>query len=384
MSNEVSQVDELVVFPYLADVAAYFPCQFEFVEYAHRRPYWVQLFREHYSSMMRHALEVELAQGRNELEAKERLAASETEFNSWLDIVDADPAKLERFDTIALCRRREWTLRKYGIADPYQLAKTRETEAALQLAEKVFADHDKLDGHERLIEVAKGVFAGNIFDLGAKKTIEIIDGNGGGNGESKKGKDPTSSVDFHGTLDKLKPRPWLYDDLDLWAEKLENGRGYKAAVLFVDNAGCDVVLGMMGLTRELLRRGIEVIVTANSEPALNDVLYSELVEIVERISGFDEIINAALRERKLELVASGNDVPLIDLTQVSRDLVEAAERRGVDLVVLEGMGRGVESNFHAPFTCDVVKVAMLKDIYVAKSVGGEVFDLVFKYEKAGD
>lgn len=33
---------------------------------------------------------------------------------------------------------------------------------------------------------------------------------------------------------------------------------YKRALLFVDNSGADVVLGMLPLARELLRRGTEV------------------------------------------------------------------------------------------------------------------------------
>lgn len=33
---------------------------------------------------------------------------------------------------------------------------------------------------------------------------------------------------------------------------------YKKALLFVDNSGADVVLGMLPLARELLRRGTEV------------------------------------------------------------------------------------------------------------------------------
>lgn len=35
-------------------------------------------------------------------------------------------------------------------------------------------------------------------------------------------------------------------------------RPHKRALLFVDNSGADVVLGMLPLARELLRRGTEV------------------------------------------------------------------------------------------------------------------------------
>lgn len=38
----------------------------------------------------------------------------------------------------------------------------------------------------------------------------------------------------------------------------KKGQPYKRALLFVDNSGADVVLGMIPLARELLRNGTEV------------------------------------------------------------------------------------------------------------------------------
>ena len=46
--------------------------------------------------------------------------------------------------------------------------------------------------------------------------------------------------------------------------------------LFVDNSGADVVLGMIPLARELLRHGSDVVLVANSLPAINDVTATEL------------------------------------------------------------------------------------------------------------
>lgn len=53
------------------------------------------------------------------------------------------------------------------------------------------------------------------------------------------------------------------DDFDLFKERVfgsteQKPRRYKRALLFVDNSGADVVLGMLPLARELLRRGTEV------------------------------------------------------------------------------------------------------------------------------
>jgi hypothetical protein len=39
---------------------------------------------------------------------------------------------------------------------------------------------------------------------------------------------------------------------------MDKDQPYKRALLFVDNSGADVVLGMLPLARELLRHGTEV------------------------------------------------------------------------------------------------------------------------------
>ena len=53
------------------------------------------------------------------------------------------------------------------------------------------------------------------------------------------------------------------DDFDVFKERMLGSgdtkpRPHKRALLFVDNSGADVVLGMLPLARELLRRGTEV------------------------------------------------------------------------------------------------------------------------------
>lgn len=53
------------------------------------------------------------------------------------------------------------------------------------------------------------------------------------------------------------------DDFDIFKERIfgsaeKKPHKYKRALLFVDNSGADIVLGMLPLARELLRRGTEV------------------------------------------------------------------------------------------------------------------------------
>jgi len=162
-----------------------------------------------------------------------------------------------------------------------------------------------------------------------------------------------------------------------------NGEPHRAAILFVDNAGPDVVLGMVPLARLLLKRGTRVILTANSEASLNDVTHAELVDLIDQVAAFDGPIAEAKESGQLQMIPSGNGAPLVDLSRLSPELVEAARREPVDLVMIEGMGRAMESNFYAELTCEVLKVAMIKDQGVADSFGAALFDLMFKYERGG-
>jgi type II pantothenate kinase len=43
------------------------------------------------------------------------------------------------------------------------------------------------------------------------------------------------------------------------------------------------------------------------------------------------------------------------------------------------MGRGVESNLDARFSCDALKLAMIKDDAVARRHGGKMFDVVCRW-----
>ena len=84
-----------------------------------------------------------------------------------------------------------------------------------------------------------------------------------------------------------------------------------------------------------------------------------------------------MKSLPIELVSTGTGEPLIDLSLVSEQLNTAAA--DADLVILEGMGRGVESNLDAKFKCDALNLAMIKDESIARRVGGKVFDCVCRF-----
>ncbi len=57
----------------------------------------------------------------------------------------------------------------------------------------------------------------------------------------------------------------------------------------------------------------------------------------------------ALKEGRLRVMSSGNDLPVIDLRNVDVKLCDMAAQK-CDLVILEGMGRAMETNLNARFT----------------------------------
>jgi type II pantothenate kinase len=57
-------------------------------------------------------------------------------------------------------------------------------------------------------------------------------------------------------------------------ERFRKGNPYKKVVIFVDNSGADIVLGIVPLARYLVETGSTVILAANTTPAVNDVTVS--------------------------------------------------------------------------------------------------------------
>jgi type II pantothenate kinase len=151
---------------------------------------------------------------------------------------------------------------------------------------------------------------------------------------------------------------------------------------------------MLPLCRELLRGGAEVVLAANERPSINDVTARELRALLPRVAEaerarhvFNEnenvhnenVFQRALDTNTLVVVSSGSDLPVIDLSRVSAELVDAA--RGADLVVLEGMGRGIETNLFARFACDALNLGMVKHPEVAQCLRGTLYDCVCRFAR---
>lgn len=185
-------------------------------------------------------------------------------------------------------------------------------------------------------------------------------------------------VDFHQVRSRLRPRPWVIDDVDVLLDKLRPG-SYGKMIVFVDNSGSDVILGQLPLARTLLKAGIvkEVVMAANSHPSINDITFRELEELLPKVCASDDVLCDVVSRQKLRVVPSGGDLPVIDLQKVSPEVIE--EACGTDLVLLDGMGRGIETNLNVQLQCDCINIAMVKHPEVAAAMSGNLLDCVVKF-----
>ncbi|XP_041973987.1 4'-phosphopantetheine phosphatase [Aricia agestis] len=256
----------------------------------------------------------------------------------------------------------ETCLRSQGFFDLWKEQKKYENEAALSALAARIAEIDALpDERQKWTEICKGVVAGNMFDWGAQAVTSILD------------------CGLYVALEKIQKRPWLFDGLEKWIQKLENTVHHCAAV-FVDNSGVDIVLGILPFVRALLLRGTSVILCANEWPALNDVTFVELEETLQHASLICPVIAASLAAGNLVVRSNGQRGPCLDLRTISVGLSTEMKKRGVDLIVLEGMGRALHTNFNARLSVDALKLAVVKNAWLAQRLGGPLFSVIFIYE----
>ena len=343
----------------LADPDSYVACDWDLTVDHAGRAHWVPFFREHIRTITGAGVAAAVARGEAIESARDRAQACCDEFDRVFLAYEANPAAHGRVTILTLDDWRDNLLRKHGFIDAFIDLKNRENEKMLPLLPKVCRSIDALtDPLDAAHAVIRGVFAGNIFDMGAKATAALFMGN---------------SPDFFQTLDALPKRPWLIDQYDDFSAQL--ARGYSHCVFFIDNAGSDFLLGALPVMRWLAMRGAKITLAANEHPTLNDMTVHDVRAWWDRILD----VEPSLARLPIQLVSTGTAEPLIDLSLVSAELNRASA--GADLVVIEGMGRGVESNLNARFRCDAANLAMLKDEAVAARHGGKVFDVVCRFRK---
>jgi len=343
----------------LADPAGYRRCDWDLATDAAGRARWQALFRWHLDDVLIPLIQEEYAP------PAERLAAARRDYLAAYAALDGTTQPGGPLDIVVFTELRRAALRRYGFDDPFAGVKQRENDTALRLLPDVLAELDGAAPARRQELLVQGLMAGNIFDLGSAATIQ---------------RHRAGTTAFGHARASQPARPWLIDDVAAWWRRWSAAPAYRHVVFFVDNAGSDIVLGCVPLARWLVQAGARVTLAANSAPALNDVTAAELVPLLERCAALDGALQAALTGGRLGVVATGSAVPLIDLAALSEEFVAASA--DADLLILHGMGRAVESNFHARFTCDTLWSAVLKDEAVAARVGGKLFDCVFRFVPA--
>ena len=351
-------------FVLLADPATYVACSWDLSQDAEGRDHWVGFFKRHLETILTLATAAVRARGGDVADAAARGDACRAAFHATFDGFAADPfgagkRGCDRVTILTLDTWRDALLRRHGFVDAFVDLKDRENRAALPLLADVCRQMDaQPTAADQLRAAVEGVFAGNIFDMGAEATATAFLAGG---------------PDFFATRKSLAPRPWLVDDYDPLAARLLAGPRHRHAVYFVDNAGSDFLLGATPLIRWLAMRGTRVTVAANERPTLNDMTVHDVTAWWPRVLAAEP----SLAGLPIDLVSTGTGEPLIDLSAVSPALNAAAA--DADLVILEGMGRGVESNLDAAFTCDAVNLAMIKDVVIARRQGGKLYDVVCRY-----
>ncbi|XP_070538159.1 4'-phosphopantetheine phosphatase-like [Ptychodera flava] len=357
---ELDKLDRpLVYLPSLVCPTAYHPDVVDLTKDAEAREYWLDCFEE----ALDRVAECALKSQPNSVDAVERAEQFKDKYRKRLHGLRSQPFAYGSLTVRSLLDTREHCLNEFSFADPYSQVKQQENELALKLLGKRLQQLSAMNWYGRQVALIEGVLAGNVFDYGAKEVTALMDKN--------------AEFGFHDAMAKLQGRPWLIDNLDEWIERLK-GAPHELAVIFVDNSGADIVLGIFPFVRELLKRGTNVILSANSKPALNDITHSELMIVTERVAELDPDISLAVTEGRLQLLESGGASPCLDLSRVDHVLAKSCKQ--ADLLIFEGMGRAVHTNLQAQFTCESLKLAVLKNKWLANRLGGEVFSVMCKYE----
>ena len=60
---------------------------------------------------------------------------------------------------------------------------------------------------------------------------------------------------------------------------------------------------------------------------------------------------------------------------------EATRRSSKIVIPVDFVFRSIHTNYDAKFSCETIKLAVLKNPWLAKKFGGKTFDVLFRYDK---
>lgn len=275
---------------------------------------------------------------------------------------DAKP----HLNCLTLCKMREESLIEAGFTDVFASIKQRENIESIKLLPSICKELDQIETKRKLWDtLIRNMCAANIFDLGSAHTARMYHEN---------------EFCFEACRKMLLPRPWAIDNVETFCDRMMS-HTYNQAMIFVDNSGADVMLGMLPFARELLNQNVakSVVVAANSYPSINDITYSELIHLLPQICEADQKLSEYVKSGTLRIIPSGSGLPVIDLSSDSISDEVRQEAENTDFLVLEGMGRSIETNLNAEFLVDSLRIGMVKHKEVASCLNCNLMDCVVKF-----
>ena len=355
------------------------------------RAAWVVLLRSQHASHRANAKRTKDMFHEEDESFLDRYHEWEAKYDDFLSRVESD--SYQGGTLLNVVSEKEKLLREYGLPDLFRAVKAAENALCSDVLFQSLRDDvdNSEDSLKASIEIA---LAGNLFDAGAAQAVQNVVGGTAFKGDSNKFAFKNSEdlqFAFEASRRRVRNSEWLCDDLD----KLRANE-YDRVCVFCDNAGADV-LGMTLLARELAKRtkGAKVALIANELAALNDVTINELEEFYEACEQHDRNCLQKYRENgKIVLLSSGQSSTLLNLNTTGKDVndwvkcedtVSRSDMEGGKLrwlVVLDGMGRSLESNWecgkYVQPHVDVLNLAMVKSEINANRLGANVYDCVCK------
>ena len=299
---------------------------------------------------------------------------------------------------------KERLLRENGLEDMFYGLKTNENEICVKLYPEMIKVIERARDSEARLKIAiEGALAGNLFDAGAAAAVQNVafcdeEQKSCDFPEDEAKRFNLDATQLFATFAKAQEkvmRPekgWRFDDFDAVASRASGATPWKRVLIFCDNAGADT-MGMVLLARYLasVNDVTRVALVANETAALNDITAGELRRFVSSCARDDAVLRDLVDSGRISCVSSGQTSTLLDLSRVSRELceyVQSADDVTDDewLIVLDGMGRSLESNWNA-YTymrpgVDVLSLAMVKSEINALRLGAAVYDCVVRLNKA--
>ncbi len=323
------------------------------------RAAWLETFRRAFAVTLEAAEQSLVTNARTLARA---IDGARTLFEERLAELTEHPETLRPFTVARLNEICRDVLDLHGLTDPFLRIKHQENMAVCDDYLRLIKAHDKLDDSSRARVLLEGLLAGNVFDFTP---------------DMKLNRYHAGELDFFHTLDGLS-RPWLVDDGQAWQDFFCSAGPLRKAAVFVDNAGADFILGCLPLVRVLAQRGATVVVAANDRACYNDMTLPECRAVLRALAEDDRVLAFLLRTQRIRLLGMGQGCPQVNFADVPDICNEVLA--GTQLLVLVGGSRALELNWTVRFACPVLKVAAIKNNWLAGQLGGKVYDMVCRFE----